>query len=120
MRIILIALITAILTGCGPFVPVETIDKAGIKTVLEASKIPIVSLEEASTMQVLGEVSGYSCMNKSTEVKATETGAIDQAKIVAIQRGATAITNLNCKEGGVSLLKNCWHYWECKATALGD
>lgn len=111
-------LCVAALTGCGAFVPVQSIDKTGIDVLMAASKLPIVSSTEVGSMQDIGEVIGYSCMNKATEVAATKVGAIDQAKIVATQRGARAITNLTCSEGGVSLIRNCWQSWECKATAL--
>lgn len=106
------------LTGCGAFVPVQSVDKTGIDVLLAASKLPIVASVEVGNMKSIGEVTGYSCMNKTTDSAATKVGAIDQAKIVATQRGAKAITNLNCSEGGVSLIRNCWQSWECKATAL--
>lgn len=107
-----------LLTGCGAFVPIQTLDKTGIDTVLAAAKLPVVSNEKAGTMEALGEVVGYSCMNKTNEPSASEIGATDQAKIVAVQRGATAITGLVCTEGGLSLISNCWNSWECRATAL--
>lgn len=105
-------------TGIGPLVPTQTMDKTGIKTVLVAAQMKVVSSEEAATMQNLGQVVGYSCKNKNNDIDATEVGASDQAKIVAAQRGATAITNLVCEEGGFSLIRNCWHSWECKGIAL--
>ena len=107
-----------LLTGCGAFVPIQTLDKTGIDIVLAAAKMPIVSTEKARTMQVIGEVVGYSCMNKSNEPNASKVGATDQTKIVAAQSGAIAITGLVCTESGVSLVSNCWHSWEYRATAL--
>ncbi len=93
-------------------------DKTGIQSVLIAAQMQVVPLEAASKMQSLGQVVGYSCKNKTSDIDATQVGASDQAKIVAAQRGATAISNLVCEEGGFSLVRNCWHSWECKATAL--
>lgn len=108
-----------ILSGCiGSLVPVQSLDKTGIDVLMSASKLPVVSADTAKNMIVIGEVVGHSCMNKSNEHKATQVGASDQAKIIAVQRGATAITDLVCTEGGVSLFKNCWQSWECKGTAL--
>ena len=114
MRSTTIVAITFLLAGCGPMVPIHTIDSAGIETVLAANEMPIVSEEEATSMQVIGEVVGYSCQNKTGQPKATEAGAIDQAKIVAVQKGGSAITNVECKTG----VGNCWNSWRCSATAL--
>ena len=118
MRDLVACAFFSVLAGCSAFVPIQTLDKTGIDVLKEASELPIVSDAEAKKMQVLGEVIGYSCMNKSTEPRATRVGALDQAKIAAVQRGAKAISVPSCREGGVSLIKNCWHSWECKTTAL--
>lgn len=117
-RIVAAGIVVATLSGCLAFVPVQTIDKTGIEVVLAASKMPIVSDEVAQKMIDVGEVVGHSCMNQAVDPSASRVGAIDQAKIVAVQLGGNAITSPVCEEGGVSLIKNCWHSWECKARAL--
>ena len=117
-KLLLSATCATTLSACGSFVPIQNIDKAGIDTVLAASRLPMVDQSQAGKLRSLGEVVGHSCMNKATETAATKVGAQDQAKILAIQKGATAITSLSCSEGGVSLIKNCWQSWECKAIAL--
>ena len=117
-KIILSLPLLITLSSCGSFVPIQNIDKTGIDALLAASKMRIIPEMEAKNLKDLGEVIGHSCMNKSNELSASRVGAVDQAKIQAVQRGATAITNLICTEGGISLIKNCWNSWECKATAL--
>ena len=109
---------SVLLTSCGSFVPIQTLDKTGIEVVMNASKLKVLNLDQSKGMKTVGEAVGYSCMNKTTEPQATQVGATDQVKIAAIQMGATAITNLVCSEGGLSLIRNCWQSWECKATAL--
>ncbi len=107
------------LTGCvGALVPVQTVETTGIHVVEVASTIPIISAQSAKTMQELGEVVGYSCKNKLWDPAATADAATYQVKIVAAQRGATAITNLKCEEGSVSLITNCWQSYTCKAISL--
>ena len=117
-KIALIFMATAVLAGCGAFVPIETVETAGLNTVSDASKIKIVDSATAKTMQPVGEVIGYSCKNKIWDPAATEKAATDQVMIVAAQRKATAITELTCSEGSVSLITNCWQSYTCKATAL--
>jgi hypothetical protein len=111
------------LSGCaGQFVPIQTIDKVGISALLAAEKIKIVSPEKTQTMQSLGEVVGHSCQNQIMvgESVSSKVGAIDQLRIVAAQLGATAVSEPRCEEGNVSLFKNCWNSWECKATAFRE
>ena len=110
-------------SGCaGQFVPMQTIDKVGIKNILAAEKIQVVSQDKASTMISLGDVVGHSCQNKVMvgESPSSKIGAIDQLKIVAAEKGAVTISEPQCEEGGFSLIKNCWNSWECKATAFRD
>lgn len=114
----LVVVASSLLTGCLAFVPVQSIDKTGIETILAASRMPVVSSQSSLNMENLGEVVGHSCMNTTIDPAASRVGAVDQAKIVAVQRGATAISDPMCEEGGVSLFKNCWHSWECKANAF--
>ncbi|GAB3483738.1 hypothetical protein GCM10011496_29860 [Polaromonas eurypsychrophila] len=111
-------LVLASLAGCTAFVPVQTLDKTGIDALLTATKLPILSDAEATGRTVISEVVGYSCMNQATEPSATRVGATDQVKILAVQKGATAVSGLVCSEGGVSLVRNCWQSWECKGKAL--
>lgn len=120
---LLILMLVIMLNGCrGQFVPKQTIDKVGISALLTAEKIRVVSPSQASTMHSLGEVVGHSCQNKVWvgEPASTKVGAIDQLRIVAAQKGASAITEPQCEKGGLSLIKNCWNSWECKATALRE
>jgi hypothetical protein len=117
-KIVAASIVLATLSGCLAFVPIQTLDKTGIEVVLAAAKMPIVSVEVAKGMTDLGEVVGHSCMNQAVDPSASQVGAIDQTKIVAVQLGGTAIASPVCEEGGVSLVKNCWHSWECKTRAL--
>lgn len=108
-----------LLTGCvGPLVPIQKDEAAGTSVIEASAKILEVSSEKAKTMQNLGEVVGYSCKNLLWDPAATPEAATHQVKLVAAQRGATAITGLNCEEGATSLTKNCWQSFTCKATAL--
>lgn len=106
------ALVIAILmlSGCvGQLAPSQRLDSAGINVILEAAKLPEVDAEKAREMQVIGKVVGYSCKNKPVDPEPTKVGAADQAKIFAVQKGATAITELVCKEHGLSLITNCFY-----------
>ena len=114
-------MLTALLTGCvGQLVPTQSIDKVGIDVVLAAAKIEVIPTGTTTSMHGLGMVIGHSCKNKTNDPDATQVGATDQVKIAAAQLGATAISDLECEEGGLSLIKNCWHSWECKAMALNN
>ncbi len=106
------------LAGCGAFVPIQAIDRVGIDIVLAASKVKVVTPEVATTMHNLGKIEGHSCMNDAWDPAGTRVGAVDQVRILAAQMGATAISDPICEEGGVSLIKNCWQSWECKASAF--
>jgi hypothetical protein len=109
----------ATLSGCvGPLVPVQTVETTGLEVTERAAKIAVVSSDQASTMQRLGEVTGYSCKNKLWDPDATIEAATFQAKVAAAQRGATAITSLTCTEGGTSLVTNCWQSFTCQAVAV--
>jgi len=116
--IAVVALLSASLSGCSPFVPIQTLDNTGADVFMAASKMPVVSADTGRAMQKLGEVVGYSCKLALGDPNASRADATDQAKIAAAQRRATAVTDLTCKEGGVSLFTNCWESWECRATAL--
>ena len=108
-----------LLAGCvGAFVPIQTVETTGIKMVEAAAGVAVISAEKAARMQDLGSVVGYSCKNKIWDPAATTDAATYQAKLTAAQRGATAITGLECSEGAVSLIRNCWQSFSCTATAL--
>lgn len=108
-----------LLTGClDAFVPIKTVETTGVKNVEAAVKINEVPPENAKDMQNLGEVIGYSCKNKLWDPEATAEAATHQVKLAAAMLGATAITDLTCSEGTVSLAKNCWQSFTCKANAL--
>ena len=112
-------ILSSLLTGCvGSFVPIQTVETTGLNVAENAGKITIVTEEKAQTMQKVEEVVGYSCKNKLWDPDATTDAATFQVKLMAVQRGATAITGLNCFEGSVSLGTNCWQSFTCKATAL--
>lgn len=117
---ILAALIMVFLSGCrGPFVPVQSLEKVGISTVLAANNIKVVSENEAKNMILIGSFSGHSCQNRAfvSEPASTKVGAVDQLKITAAQNGAKSISEPKCEKGGFSLIKNCYNSWECKAFA---
>lgn len=108
-----------LLSGCvGPLVPVHTDETMGVGVVEAAAKVSEIPSERAKAMQDLGEVVGYSCKNLLWDPAATPEAATHQLKLVAAQRGATVIAGLTCEEGAVSLAKNCWQSFTCKATAF--
>jgi len=108
----------AMLSGCGPFVPIQTAETAGLEVTERAARVSLVSAEQAATMQALGEVTGYSCKSMLWDPAATAEAAAFQVKLAAAQRGGTAITSLSCTEGSASLIKNCWQSFTCKAVAV--
>ena len=121
MKSALFAVVSAqlFLTGCvGAFVPIQTVETTGIRVAEAAANITLVPAEKAKTMQEIAEVVGYSCKNKLWDPAATAEAATYQVKLAAAQRGATAIADLSCSEGAVSLATNCWQSFTCKATAL--
>ena len=116
---IVIAVGSLFLSGCiGQIAPSQRLDSAGINVILAAAKLPEVDAEKAKKMTSLGPVTGYSCKNKPVDPEPTKEGAADQAKIFAVIKGATAITNMFCKEHGFSLITNCFYSWQCDAVAL--
>jgi hypothetical protein len=117
-RAILVLPIFAALVACGAFVPIQSPESVGAKVSDSATSLPVVTGDAAKAMKDLGEVVGYSCKNLLWDPAATPEAATFQLKLVAVQRGATAITAPSCVEGGFSLGKNCWQSYTCKATAL--
>jgi len=81
MKYALFAVVSAqfFLTGCGAFVPIQTVETTGIRVTEAAANIIVVSAEKANTMQVVGEVVGYSCKNKLWDPAATAEAATFQA-----------------------------------------
>ncbi len=120
MRVGLLAVLLLELTlaGCGGFVPTQKPESMDRAIVDAASKIAVVPPEIAVTMQSLGEVVGYSCRNMIWDPEATADTATYQLKLVAAQRGATAISFPTCVEEAVTLGKNCWQAFTCQAVAL--
>lgn len=107
------------LGGCvGPLVPVRTPESTGGSTFEAGFRLRVVDPVEASKMQRLGPVEGYSCKNKIWDPAATAEAATVQLKVSAAQRGATAISNLVCAESGTSLVTNCWQSYKCTGEAL--
>lgn len=117
-RLVAILPLVAALAACGAHVPIQSSENAGAKASDAATSLPVLTGDAAKGMRDLGEVVGYSCKNKLWDPAATADAAAFQAKLVAVQRGATAITTPSCMEGGVSLGTNCWQSYSCKATAL--
>jgi hypothetical protein len=120
MRVGLFAalLLELTLAGCGGFVPTQKPESMDRAIVDAASKISVVPPEIAVTMQSLGEVVGYSCRNMIWDPEATADTATYQLKLVAAQRGASAISSPTCVEESVTLGKNCWQAFTCQAVAL--
>ncbi len=117
MNFVIITIFALIVSGCQTFVPIYSLEKTGVDVMIRASKLPVISSSEIGSKILIKPVAGYSCMNQATEPSASQAGAADQVKIAAVLEGATAIADLKCEEGGVSLLKNCWHSWSCTANA---
>jgi hypothetical protein len=120
MRALLIFIsLPLLLAGCvGAFVPIQTVETTGIHVAEKAGTIALVPSEKANIMQNLGEVVGHSCKNKLWDPAATAEAATFQVKLSAAQLGATAIADLTCSTGAVSLATNCWQSFTCKARAL--
>lgn len=119
-EIVTLICISTALAGCQALVPIHSLDKVGINQMLQAAEVEIVDNSEERQGTYLGSVEGYSCQNQATESIPSKAGAIDQLRISAVRLDATYVTNLNCEEGGVSLIKNCWQSWSCTAEAHKD
>lgn len=119
LRLMSALLASISVSGCvGAFVPVQTPEMTGSRTIEAAVAVVAIDSSEAANRQNLGSVTGYSCKNKLWDPPATSDAALLQVKIAAAQRGATAISNINCAEGGTSLMTNCWQSFACTATAI--
>ena len=118
VHFVLVLGVPILISACGAFVPIQTEESVGHETMERAEKIPVVDSDRAAAMQSLGEVVGYSCKNLLWDPAATPEDATLQVKIAAVQRGASAITGLTCSEGSISLAKNCWQSFTCRAIAL--
>jgi hypothetical protein len=116
MKTLVLALAVSALTGCGTFLPIQSVETTGLKTAESAAMVKV--LTDSGGMQSAGDLVGYSCMNKIWSPPATAEAATYQVKLAAAQVNATAITKLSCHEGAVSLISNCWQSYTCKATAL--
>ena len=118
MKYLIPVIVALVLVGCGRMIPIRTIDNVGIDVVRKASELPILSVDEASSYRPIGKVTGHSCKHEGFDAPASKQGAIDQARIAAVQLNAVGVVSLECKKGGISLIKNCWESWECSGTAV--
>lgn len=110
------ALMSALLAGCGAFVPVI---KPTPEALNKANAVPIIGAGQRVDYQVLTIVEGHSCQNKLTDPPATRVGAIEQVRLHALEAGATAIANLQCgQREGTSTRTNCWELISCTAEAV--
>lgn len=117
----LFALMIASLTGCGTFAPVRPLAELPAAQRQAVEQVAVLNQTQLTgkTFQVLNVVEGISCKNKVWEEAATKTAAITQAKYWAQQKGADAITNVQCGSvQGASLAYNCWQSVSCTAEAI--
>ena len=111
-------LLLVALSGCvGALVPVQMAEQIGMKPFESISTIRTIDSESGKTLVPVGRVEGYSCKNKLWDPAATSDAALVQLKLLAAQRGAVAISNVACSEGGTSLLSNCWQSFKCVGEA---
>jgi hypothetical protein len=105
--------------GCiGPLVQVTKVDET---TAAELdSTIPVYEARDTpQRATVLGPVTATSCKNKMWDPAATSENATAQLRLLARQRGGTAVGNLVCEnQEGTSLAKNCWESVTCTGTAI--
>lgn len=116
-RLLAVVAATLAMQGCGALVPIQAPESAAPSAVEAAKSMATVNAEAAKSLKSLGEVVGYSCKNKLWDPAATADAATAQVKLIAAQRGATAIGTPTCTEGGTSLGMNCWQSFTCRAPA---
>lgn len=111
--------LTLPLSGCvGPLVTVQTPEQVGTTTFEKAVQVQEIDRAAADPRIRIGLVEGHSCKNKLWDSPATAEAARLQLKVAAAARGATAVRDVVCKEGGTSLNTNCWQSFTCTGEAL--
>jgi hypothetical protein len=67
----------------------------------------------------LGQVEAYSCRNKAWDAPASEENAIAQLRMMVLERGGNAMTNVHCDPnmGVTPFGRNCWSSYRCTASA---
>lgn len=110
------------LSGCSVPRPWERVqlDDLPRERISAIDAIPEIRTETLGTARYtgLGSVEGVSCKRSSKEVASWED-AIRRTKFRAMQKGANAITDLNCEEPkGRSLTTLCYESIRCTASAV--
>lgn len=83
--------------------------------------VPIVGASEIGkrTYSKLRDVAGVSCRRSAfTDPEPTETAARFDLGVQAGKIGASAVINVVCKSGGVSMRRNCFSFIECIGDAI--
>ena len=120
-KLLFMLCVTAFLGGCSPFVPVVNIEKLPDDQRAVIENMPVYEQHQLTNLKysTISQVEGISCKDLMWSPDATTDNAINQAKYWALQKGANAISNLNCEsKEGVSFSKNCWESIRCTADAI--
>lgn len=113
--------VAALLTACGPFIPVISVKDLPPEKQTALNAVRLYEPAELARLphEVVGQVTGNSCRNLLWEPAASREDAVNQMKYWALERGANGLTEIRCGEpGGFSLVTNCWESLTCTAKAL--
>lgn len=116
-----LALIAALLAGCGPRIPVVDIESLPAEQRQAARSLPIYDRTHLidREVEVLGVVEGNACQRTAFDVPASRTAAVEQLKLRASEIGANGIRHIQCgAPEGLTTRTYCWKSISCTAEAI--
>jgi hypothetical protein len=91
-------LMTVVMVGCGttgPYVPVIDLNKIDPQVLAQAGKVKMFLLgqETPKNYEFIDSITAWSVKHWLTDPPATKGNAIQQAKVICIQKGGNALIN---------------------------
>lgn len=105
--------LTAILSGCAPFVPVLDTAKLSSAEQTAAANVQVFVLESAAQRptveKVLSRIEAYSCKHGLTDPPPSRGDALLQLQVKAVRLGANAVVDVTFDGAGTDAFgTNCW------------
>jgi uncharacterized protein YbjQ (UPF0145 family) len=112
---------SAILTACGPFVPV--VDIKELPPEKQSAMMNIKAYKPSELVGVnyefVGQVTSTSCKHLLWDPPASREDAINQMRYMALELGANGLTEIKCEQArGTSMETNCWGTIACTSKAV--
>ena len=111
MKLSFLLVITTLLTGCGTFVPVVELDKVNPEVLGKSKSVRIYMLgqDTPKDYEFIDSITAWSVKHRLHHPPATKGNAIQQAKVICIQKGGDTLINATFdKQGTDTWGTNAW------------